>query len=212
MEVMRRDLETGGYSVNVVAINVIGAESTQSQLSTRASFDLLQDVTTVNAWELMGGGKDDFFIYREGGGLAPGGFLSAFGEVNTDLSTPEGYRNIFDAIVAAHDLGSGTNCAGPAGGLQLPGDASQDSKLDLTDPVRVLNHLFLGVTEPLPCDGGTLEGEGNLALLDVNGDGKVDLSDPVHALNYLFSGGGPPSGGTGCTPIAGCPDVCVFEG
>ena len=209
---MRRDLETGGYSVNVVAINIIGAESTQSQLSTRASFDLLQDVATANVWQLMGGGKDDFFIYRQGGALAPGGYLSVVGPVDTNLSTAEGYQNVFDAIVAAHDLGPGTNCAGPAGGLQLPGDASQDSKLDLTDAVSVLNHLFLGVAEPLPCEGGTFEDAGNRALLDVNGDGKVDLSDPVHTLNYLFAGGSPPSGGTSCSPIVGCPEVCAAEG
>jgi hypothetical protein len=209
MEAMRKDLETGGYSVNVVAINVIGGESSQPGLTTRATFDLVQDVVDVNAWDLMGGGKDDIFIYREGGALAPGGYLYAFGDVSTNLSTPEGYGNVFDAIVTAHDLGPGTNCAGPTPGLQLPGDATQDAKLDLTDAVKVLNHLFLGAAEPLPCDGGTLDGEGNRALLDVNGDGAVNLSDPVHALNYLFGGGGPPAGGTDCTPIAGCPEVCA---
>jgi hypothetical protein len=211
MEAMKKDLEQGGHSINVVAINVIGGETSQPGLTTRTTFDLLQDVPDVGAWNLMGGGKDDIFVYRQGGALAPGGYFSAVGEVNTNLSTPEGYANISEAIVAAHELGPGTICAGPRGGLQLPGDANQDSSLDLADPVKVLNHLFLGIADPLPCDG-TLEADGNRALLDMNGDGRVDLADPVHALNYLFSGGGQPAGGIDCTPIAGCPEACAVGG
>jgi hypothetical protein len=60
----------------------------------------------------------------------------------------------------------------------LRGDANEDSRVDLSDPVFLLNYLFLGGPE-LEC----------LRSGDVNEDGNVDLSDPVYILNYLFLGG-----------------------
>ncbi|MCZ6794033.1 MAG: hypothetical protein O7J95_10515, partial [Planctomycetota bacterium] len=93
------------------------------------------------------------------------------------------------------------------GGLQRPGDANQDGRLDLSDPVFLLGHLFVE-QRVLPC-GGTLEGAGNRSLLDTNGDGNVDLSDPINALNFLFLGGDPPTLGVNCVRIVGCPTVCT---
>lgn len=108
---MREELRRDGYEINVVAINQVGAESTQDLLIARCSFDLLQDVNTVDAWRLMAGGKDDIFIYREGSILAPSGFMPAGN--STNLSTGTGYLNLFGAIVTAHDLGSvGCNSCG----------------------------------------------------------------------------------------------------
>jgi hypothetical protein len=209
MEAMRTELAEGGREVNVVAINVSGAEDTQGALTSRSGFDLLQDTTSVNAWQLLGGAKDDIFIYRQGGALSPGGYLPSFGEVDTNLSTGEGYRSVFDAIVKAHDLGPGRQCGeGPAAGSQRQGNVNQDSRLDLTDAVVLLGHLFQGAPDALPCEGGRITDEGNLRLLDVNGDLKVDLSDPVYFLKFLFGGGPLPAAGTECVPIAGCPDAC----
>jgi hypothetical protein len=96
------------------------------------------------------------------------------------------------------------------GGLQRPGDANQDGKLDISDPVWILGHLFLGTYPVLPCDGGTASspGAGALKLVDFNGDGKIDLSDPVSILNFLFMGGTPPFLGKDCLRIVGCPDLC----
>jgi PKD repeat protein len=94
------------------------------------------------------------------------------------------------------------------GGLQRPGDLNQDGKLDLSDAVWLLGHLFLGSPgqETLPCEGGTASspGQGDLALADVNGDGGIDVSDPVSILGFLFLGGPPPALGTECVRIAGC--------
>ena len=102
-------------------------------------------------------------------------------------------------------------CATPvaSGGLQIPGDCTQDGNLDISDPICLLGHLFLGSPEVLPCDGGTTVDPGNLLLLDSNGDADIDLSDPVYLLGYLFLGSGPPAGGTECTAMAGCPDACA---
>jgi hypothetical protein len=96
------------------------------------------------------------------------------------------------------------------GGSQLPGDANQDRRLDLSDAVWVLGHLFLGTSPQLPCEGGgaSSPGAGDLALTDFNGDGRIDISDPVGILGFLFLGSKPPAQGTNCVPIVGCLDKC----
>jgi len=96
------------------------------------------------------------------------------------------------------------------GGLQLPGDASQDAALDISDAVRLLSHLFLGAPERLPCEGRTAfdPGPGERSLLDSNGDAIVDLSDAVYVLGFLFNGSSAPVLGVECLSIPGCPQVC----
>jgi hypothetical protein len=49
MEAMRLEIEAGGIPVNVVAINAIGNQGSVGNLSTRTSYDCLQDVTAVGA-------------------------------------------------------------------------------------------------------------------------------------------------------------------
>ena len=93
------------------------------------------------------------------------------------------------------------------GGLQLPGDINQDLQLNISDGVGQLNYLFAGNFGPLPCGDGTLEGEGNIPLLDHNGDAAFNISDPVALLNYLFSGGPAPALGTEPVSLDGCPDA-----
>ena len=92
----------------------------------------------------------------------------------------------------------------------MPGDANSDGRLDLSDAIWILGHLFLGTSSALPCEGGTASrpGPGELALVDVNGDEAIDLSDPVRILGFLFLGSGPPALGTTCVSIPGCPDTC----
>jgi tetratricopeptide (TPR) repeat protein len=69
------------------------------------------------------------------------------------------------------------------------GDADADGKLDLSDGVSILNHLFLGGGLPLCMDAA-----------DANDDGIVDLSDAVFIFGYLFLGKESP-------PAPG-PDIC----
>jgi hypothetical protein len=101
------------------------------------------------------------------------------------------------------------DCAG--GGIQRPGDANQDGKLDVSDAIWLLGHLFVGEHPVLPCEGRTAgnPGPGELALLDGNGDSRLDLSDAIYMLQYLFLGGEPPLLGTDCVIIDHCPNVCV---
>ena len=201
---MRAELADAGYDIEVIGINSIGSEATQGLLAASCTFDLLQDESDVNAFNLMGGNKDDFFVYRANGRLAPGGYLPAFGGPSTNLSTDDGYANVRAAIIAAADLGPSERCdVEPPPGRQLPGDANSDAELNVADAIWVLDYLFGKPTEILPCDD-----TGSRVLLDVNGDGSLNISDPVYTLIYLFVGGTPPAGGSECAEIAGCPDVC----
>jgi hypothetical protein len=62
------------------------------------------------------------------------------------------------------------------------GDVNGDSDLDISDPVRVLEFLFLDLSS-IPC----------LEAADGNGDALVDISDAIFLLGHLFLGGEPPS-------------------
>ena len=95
-----------------------------------------------------------------------------------------------------------------AGGRQLPGDVNQDGRVDVSDPVALLRHLFIGSPERLACGDGSAGDPANVAALDGNGDGGVNLSDAVHVLDFLFRGGSPPAGGTGCVSLSACPNAC----
>ena len=77
------------------------------------------------------------------------------------------------------------------GSLQVPGDCSQDSKVDLTDGICVFTFLFQGTPARLPCGDGSREDAANVSLLDWDGDGGIDISDGVGLLGWLFSRGSP---------------------
>ncbi|MEM7261574.1 MAG: DM13 domain-containing protein [Planctomycetota bacterium] len=62
------------------------------------------------------------------------------------------------------------------------GDVDFNGNLQITDAVRILNHLFVQARPDFPCD----------ALADTNADGSVNISDPILVLTHLFLGGEPP--------------------
>jgi hypothetical protein len=99
--------------------------------------------------------------------------------------------------------------SGGAGGRQVPGDASQDGRLNVTDAATLLRRLFLGAAQPLPCEGASIREGGNLALHDLDGSRVVDIADAVYLLDYLFRRGPPPALGARCVRIAGCGDLCA---
>jgi len=68
-----------------------------------------------------------------------------------------------------------------SGGEFLRGDSDAGGSLDISDSLRTIGYLFLGM-EPPAC----------LDAADINDDGRVDLADPVFCLDYLFRGGRPP--------------------
>jgi hypothetical protein len=62
----------------------------------------------------------------------------------------------------------------------LRGDANGDGKLDISDPLKILFHLF------------EESAVGCLEALDANDSSAVDISDPTYILQYLFLGGPAP--------------------
>jgi len=62
----------------------------------------------------------------------------------------------------------------------IRGDANDDGRINIADPISVLGFLFGGGPEP-PC--------GDAA--DANDDGNIDIADPIKILGHLFGGEGP---------------------
>lgn len=92
---------------------------------------------------------------------------------------------------------------------------NQDGKLNISDPVAILDHLFLGSPkfQQLPCEHGSAgaPGPGDLALIDVDGSGTINITDAIYLLNYLFNGGSKPILGgleDPCLFLGSCPTVC----
>ena len=56
------------------------------------------------------------------------------------------------------------------------GDANGDTRVDISDPIRLLNYLFLDAAEP-----------GCLDATDANDDGRADISDAIFLLEDLFA-------------------------
>ena len=92
--------------------------------------------------------------------------------------------------------------------FQRPGDANQDTDLDIADAAALLFLLFDPGGVSLPCEGTTAAEGGNATLLDFDGDIQITIGDPIGILEYLYSAGLAHALGTGCVGIAGCPDVC----
>lgn len=78
--------------------------------------------------------------------------------------------------------------------VELPalesGDANGDWSIDLSDPVYLLEYLFLDGPAPVPVLCGLEVTEAPNG--DVNGDGTLDISDAVRLLGHLYLGGPPP--------------------
>jgi hypothetical protein len=102
--------------------------------------------------------------------------------------------------IGAHELCSGSSVE------FIRADADGSGRVDITDPIFLLNHLFLGGGAPTCLDAG-----------DANDDDKLDISDAVYSLSFQFLGGSPPespfpgcgtekaTGGLDCQSYAGCP-------
>jgi hypothetical protein len=71
-------------------------------------------------------------------------------------------------------------------------DANADGRMDLSDAVRILGHLFTG------------QSIGCREAADADGSGALNVSDPIYLLNFLFRGGPPPPAPFGqCAPPPG---------
>ncbi len=81
--------------------------------------------------------------------------------------------------------------SGPARVQFRRGDVDCNANLDISDPIFLLMHLFLGSNPVLCCEAGA----------DANDDGVNDMSDAVTLLVFMFIGGpGLPMPFPGCGP------------
>ena len=90
-------------------------------------------------------------------------------------------------IVARNDCGSSPGpvwsftTAPPGEKPFRRGDVRVDDTLNITDPIAILDYLFLGAAAP-PC----------LKSADTDDDGLIRLTDAVFLLRFLFLAGPPP--------------------
>ena len=62
------------------------------------------------------------------------------------------------------------------------GDVDGNGRLEITDPVRLLGHLFVGKFDLICLDAA-----------DANDSGELDISDAIYSLVHQFLGGAPPA-------------------
>jgi hypothetical protein len=60
-------------------------------------------------------------------------------------------------------------------------DSNDDSRVDLTDVIFILDYMFLGGPCPRCLDAA-----------DADDNGKLEITDPIYILNWLFRGGPSP--------------------
>lgn len=96
---MSEELVKKGLKVNFVVVNAADAQDTLSNLTAVFQSPIFQDTTTVDAWKLHGCGKDDMVVYDKYGKVFK--FLGFWGNLDTNLSDPVGYKNVLGVIEAA---------------------------------------------------------------------------------------------------------------
>ena len=117
----------------------------------------------------------------------------------------DGFRDLVLGDAASRSLAvfRSLGCAAPP--RLRRGDVDQNGRVELTDAIRTLDHLFLSFAELLCPDAA-----------DVDDSGSLDVTDAIALLLYLFLDGAPPAepGGQGCgpdpttDPLRGCVGAC----
>ncbi len=111
----------------------------------------------------------------------PVGFLAGIEPELLRLADLDG-----DGLMDAVALGKGSlsvlhGVGEEAAGFFRRGDTDSDGVIGIDEPIRLLNHLFLGAPAPSCPDAA-----------DADDSGRLDITDPVHILIWLFLGGPPP--------------------
>jgi len=99
MHRLQIELAHEGFDVQFVAVNITSGVEAAPQLVDTCAYPLLQDTDAIGVWTLLGGKKDDLYVFGTDGSLLTP--LPAGGEVSTNLSTDEGYKNLKYAIYEA---------------------------------------------------------------------------------------------------------------
>jgi len=75
--------------------------------------------------------------------------------------------------------------------LLMRGDANCDQRINISDPIVIVDVLFRG-GGPFCCE----------AVVDVDGDEKTDLNDAIYMVNFLFRGGPALPQPPDCAPVS----------
>ncbi len=148
---------------------------------------------------------DSIVILRNGTAVDPPPAKTALSYTDR---TPASGMNTYKLIATA----CGVECSGadalecrvevPSADPKLKrGDANDDGAVNITDAVKVLNHLFKGETAPVCLDAA-----------DADDDGSLRITDAIFLLSALFKGGPqPPDPGESCglDPTADALAACV---
>lgn len=100
MEALQKNLKADGHEVNFVVINIASGSDSQQEFTQIASFPLFQDTAEVDAFSLHQAAKDDFYLYGRHGELR---LFSSFFKKEHNLTIPEGFLNVRQAILDAFD-------------------------------------------------------------------------------------------------------------
>ncbi len=115
-----------------------------------------------------------------GGGQGGGDDSAHIWSLNDPNSQAWGNPSVFGTLTF-RVLPAEACSAGQSVGPFTRADSNGDARVDIADPVNLLNSLF-GGGEAVPCQ----------AAADANGDGGVNIADATYALNFLFAGGSDP--------------------
>ena len=92
----------------------------------------------------------------------------------TTLTRFDNYKFVYDAGTGA-GAGLEDKLIAHNPEVFIRGDSNGDNKLDISDPVATLYHIFLGNNNYRCGDA-----------MDANDDGQLDISDPIYTLLHLF--------------------------
>ncbi|MBI4584225.1 MAG: hypothetical protein HY717_09420 [Planctomycetes bacterium] len=120
----------------------------------------------------------------------------------TDINTPGFLNNIFiiDKLSFTPEFEHGV-VEFTSGVALSRGFINEDARVDLSDGIVILLHLFKGDPPPQCLKAG-----------DVNDDGRFDISDAISLFIYLFTGGAPPAEPFGTCGIDPTDDPLSCEG
>jgi hypothetical protein len=99
LEQLRVELAKESPDFQLVLVNKGDAIEQVTELTRRTSAPVLQDLPSVDAWNLHAGYKDDFFVYGRDGRLAD--YLYFGGPRDINLSTDAGYATVKATFRAA---------------------------------------------------------------------------------------------------------------
>lgn len=99
------------------------------------------------------------------------------GQIASDSGSSPNYK-LFHGFWQVFMTGGGNGCC------NLPGDANNDTQVNVGDAVYIINYVFKGGPPPICGDEG-----------DANFDCSINVGDAVYLINYVFKSGPAPECG-----------------